>query len=95
MTSKFSETIFNQKYAHIRKDGKLETWEEMSKRVSSNVLKSVDAKKSLIREVQQIIAEKKFIPGDLIIETRDKSNRWVFSDKGEHFNKDVKSLLDS
>ncbi len=60
--TKFSETIFNQKYAHTKK-GRLETWDEMSKRVSSNVLKSVDAKKSLIREVEQIIKEKKFIPG--------------------------------
>jgi ribonucleoside-diphosphate reductase alpha chain len=61
--SEFSNTIFKQKYAFVKKNGKLESWEELAKRVSSYVLKSVDAKSSLIKEVEQIIKERKFIPG--------------------------------
>ena len=52
-----------QKYSHIRKNGELESWDDISRRVAKNVLKSVDAKPSLIKEVEQIIKEKKFIPG--------------------------------
>jgi ribonucleoside-diphosphate reductase alpha chain len=61
--SKFADTIIKQKYSHTMKNGQLEEWENISYRVSKHVLKSVDAKKSLVERVQQLIAERKFIPG--------------------------------
>lgn len=61
--SKFSETILQQKYSHTKKDGTLETWDNIAYRVAKNVMKAVDADKSLVKEIEQIIREKKFIPG--------------------------------
>lgn len=62
-SSSFAETIFNQKYAHEKEDGIKEHWSETAQRVSKNVLKSVGAKKSLIKECENLITLKKFIPG--------------------------------
>ena len=61
--SKFSETILQQKYSHVKKDGTLESWDNIAYRVAKNVMKAVDADKSLVKEIEQIIREKKFIPG--------------------------------
>jgi ribonucleoside-diphosphate reductase alpha chain len=61
--SEFSRTIFNQRYAMLKKDGQLETWAETSQRVAKNVLHSVDAPKSLIQDVANIIEKRQFIPG--------------------------------
>lgn len=59
----FSERIFQHKYAHTKSDGTKETWPETAKRVAKHVMKAVGAPKSLVREVEQIIVEMKFVPG--------------------------------
>lgn len=59
----FAKTILNQKYAHIKKNGEKETWREVARRVSRNVLKAVDADIKLIKEVEELIYQRKFIPG--------------------------------
>jgi len=61
--SVFSKTIMEQKYSHTKKDGSLESWENIAYRVSKNVMKAVGAKPSLVKEIEKMIAEKKFIPG--------------------------------
>lgn len=61
--SKFAQTIFEQKYAHIKKDGTLETWDDLAHRVSKHVMKSVGASKELTQEIKQVISQRKFIPG--------------------------------
>ena len=61
--SPFAETIYLQKYAKEKDDGTKECWEETAERVAKNVLKAVNAKKTLIKDVERIIASKKFFPG--------------------------------
>jgi ribonucleoside-diphosphate reductase alpha chain len=60
--SVFAQTIMNQKYAH-EVDNRKETWEEIARRVATNVMKSVNAPKALIKEIEKMIADRKFIPG--------------------------------
>lgn len=59
----FSQTILEQKYSHVKKDGTKETWEEIAHRVTKSVMKSVDAPKELKEKIKQAIIDKKFIPG--------------------------------
>jgi len=59
----FAKNIFEQKYAHTKKNGEKETWPEVAKRVANNVLKSVDADPALIARVEKMITDKKFMPG--------------------------------
>lgn len=59
----FAENIMNQKYAHTKIDGSLETWSEISYRVASNVLKAVGATKAQIATTARLIEQRKFIPG--------------------------------
>lgn len=61
--SEFAQSIMEQKYSHEKSDGTKETWKEIARRVSRNVMKAVDAPKELVKEVEQIIAERKFLPG--------------------------------
>jgi len=61
--SDFAHSIMEQKYSHDKSDGTKETWEEIAKRVANNVMKSVHAPRTLINEIQQVIAERKFMPG--------------------------------
>jgi len=61
--NQFADTIFKQKYAHTKKDGTQETWDELAYRVTKHVLKTVDAKKDLKDAVKQAISERKFVPG--------------------------------
>lgn len=61
--SPFAEAIRLQKYAHEIGGGRKESWQETSERVATHVLKAVDAKHSLIRDVQKLIEDRKFIPG--------------------------------
>ena len=61
--SKFSETILKQKYAHIKKDGAIEDWNNVAFRVSKNVLKAVHAPAEQIKRTHEIIRDRKFIPG--------------------------------
>jgi len=51
-----------QKYAHTVDENK-ETWEEIAKRVATNVMKSVGVPKAMVREIEKMIAERKFMPG--------------------------------
>lgn len=59
----FAETMMLQKYSHTDKEGKQESWEDISFRVAHTVLKSVHAKKDLIDETAELICQRKFIPG--------------------------------
>lgn len=63
--SPFASTIVNQKYAHTLKDGTKETWENISYRVTKNVMKSVglSMKDQLSKDIFEAIKERKFIPG--------------------------------
>lgn len=61
--SKFAHDIMEQKYSKTHKNGRKETWLEISHRVAQNVLESVNADKTLINSVAKIISERKFIPG--------------------------------
>lgn len=61
--SPFANDVFLHKYSHTKGDGTKETWEECARRVASNVLRSVGAKKSLVDSVYEIIRDRKFIPG--------------------------------
>lgn len=61
--SKFAQTILDDKYAHTKKDGTKETWDNIAYRVSKNVMKSVNASKELTKDIEQIIKDRKFIPG--------------------------------
>lgn len=59
----FATDVMNHKYAHIKKDGTQETWKEISQRVAKNVMRAVDAPKSLVDEVQHRIELRQFMPG--------------------------------
>lgn len=61
--SHFAKTILEDKYSHTKKDGTKETWENIAYRVTKHVMKSVNAPKELTKEIEQIIRERKFIPG--------------------------------
>lgn len=61
--SVFAKTIMEQKYSHTKKDGTPETWEDIAYRVAKNVMKAVGASKELIKDIEKMIAERKFIPG--------------------------------
>jgi ribonucleoside-diphosphate reductase alpha chain len=60
--SVFAQTIMEQKYSHIKRTGRKETWNEIAKRVALHVLNSVDAEDDLIKEIEKIIKLRKFIP---------------------------------
>ncbi len=57
--SPFAADIMRQKYSH---DGK-ESWEEIAHRTASTVMKAVGAHKSLIADIENAIAKRKFMPG--------------------------------
>lgn len=63
--SQFSKTIMEQKYSQTLKDGTKETWENISYRVTKNVMKSVgiSMKDQLAKDIFEAIKERKFIPG--------------------------------
>ena len=61
--SSFATTIMNMKYAHDIPDTGKETWPEIAKRVAWTVMKAVSTPKSVIREIEKMIAERKFMPG--------------------------------
>jgi len=59
----FAKTIMEQKYSHDLPDGTKESWEEIARRVAANVMKSVDAPKTMVKDIEKMIAERKFMPG--------------------------------
>jgi ribonucleoside-diphosphate reductase alpha chain len=61
--SPFAKAILEQKYSHTLSDGSKETWEQIAHRVATNVMKAVDAPKSLVKEIEQLIVDRKFMPG--------------------------------
>ena len=61
--STFADTILKQKYAHTKADGSKESWREVAARVAANVMGAVGASRALTREIEDVIAERKFIPG--------------------------------
>jgi ribonucleotide reductase alpha subunit len=61
--SKFAETIMFQKYSHILKSGEKEHWNNIAYRVPKNVLKAVHASAKQIQRTQELMCERKFIPG--------------------------------
>lgn len=61
--SAFARKIMQQKYSHIKKDGKLEQWENISYRVPKHVFKPIENSKTLQGTVQEHMEQFKFIPG--------------------------------
>jgi len=61
--SPFAHAIMLQKYSRTLDDGKKETWEEIAKRVSHAVMRAVNAPKPLVKEIEKLIADRKFMPG--------------------------------
>lgn len=61
--SPFALDVMNHKYAHDKKDGTKESWKEISQRVAKNVMRAVDAPKSLVDEVAKRIESRQFMPG--------------------------------
>lgn len=61
--SDFALAIMQQKYAHTKPDGTKETWKDIARRVARHVMRAVDAPKPLVKEIEQLIAERKFMPG--------------------------------
>lgn len=61
--SKFAETIMLQKYSHDTKSGEKEHWNNIAYRVPKHVLKAVHANPKFVERIQELIFERKFIPG--------------------------------
>jgi ribonucleoside-diphosphate reductase alpha chain len=61
--SPFSTAIMQQKYSHELQNGAKETWEEIAKRVATNVMKAVDAPAGMVKKIEAMIASQKFMPG--------------------------------
>jgi ribonucleoside-diphosphate reductase alpha chain len=61
--SHFAQTIMEQKYSHDLREGGKETWDNISHRVGTTVLRTVGAPKSLIDQTVEYIKQRKFIPG--------------------------------
>lgn len=61
--SKFSLDTMQRKYSHTRKDGTLETWDQIADRVVTTVFSAVDAPDSLVETTRRLVREKAFVPG--------------------------------
>lgn len=62
-TSAFALSIMHSKYAHTKGDGTKETWADIARRVATSVLSAVSVAPATVREVEEIIATRKFLPG--------------------------------
>lgn len=60
--SPFAQDVMQQKYSHVV-EGQKETWQEIAHRVTKHTMKAVEAPRSLVKEIEQAIAERKFMPG--------------------------------
>lgn len=60
----FAKTIMDRTYAHTKKDGGKESWNEIAYRVTKNVLQAVgiDMHQKLAQETYKLISERKLIP---------------------------------
>lgn len=61
--SEFAHAIMTQKYSHVMKNGENEQWANIAYRVAKNVLKAVGASAKQIARTQELISQRKFIPG--------------------------------
>lgn len=61
--SQFALTVMNQKYAHDLPDKSKETWQQIAHRVTKHVMGAVDAPKDLVKEIEEAITNREFIPG--------------------------------
>src|SRR3972149_4108107 len=59
----FAKTIMEQRYSHEKGDDLRETWDEIAWRGATKGMGAVDAPAGLVREIYEIIAGRKFIPG--------------------------------
>lgn len=61
----FAETIMNQKYAHTKKDGTKESWDDIAYRVTKNVMKAANftMRDQVSKDICEMIKQKKFMPG--------------------------------
>lgn len=61
--SPFARTILDERYAWLRPDGTRESWPDVAKRVVGAVMCAVRGVAPLVRDVEEVIAAGKFIPG--------------------------------
>ena len=61
--SSFAKNIMEQKYSHTKSDGTKETWEEIARRVTNNVLGCVPVDRTTKNRVFRAIRDRKFLPG--------------------------------
>lgn len=61
--SAFALSIFNDKYAHRLRSGRLETPDEAATRVVRHVMGAVNAPKDLVRRIRKAVVTRKFVPG--------------------------------
>jgi ribonucleoside-diphosphate reductase alpha chain len=62
-SSTFASSICKQKYSHDLPEGGKESWNGISHRVPVNVFSAVDADPALVKEAEELIAARKFMPG--------------------------------
>ena len=60
----FAQTIMRRTYSHTKKDGKLESWDEIAYRVTKHVLRAVgiDMRQKHAQDTYKLISERKLIP---------------------------------
>ena len=96
----FARTVLTKRYAHTDS----ETWPEIAHRVATNVMGAVGASCDLVADVEQLIRERKFMPGGrylamagrpyhqtqscLMLRVEDSREGW-----GEHLQKSMVSLM--
>lgn len=59
----FAQTIMEQKYSHTRTNGEKEQWHHIARRVARHVMGAINASDELVKEIAEIIEQRKFIPG--------------------------------
>jgi ribonucleotide reductase alpha subunit len=95
--SPFAHKIMTARYAHKTASGS-ESWKGVARRVATNVMGAVNSGRDLTREVRELIAERKFMPGGrylyasgrdfhqtqncLLLKAEDSREGWA-----EHINK--------
>ena len=62
MPDGIAENIINQKYAHLLRSGRKETWKEIASRVVTNVLNGLPVPKQIQKRLIKAISDKKIIP---------------------------------
>ena len=64
LMNSFAKVIMERTYAHTKKDGELESWDEIAYRVTKHVLRAVgiDMRQRHAQETYKLIKKRKFIP---------------------------------